>query len=87
VLLALLVAALFLEGFPVVHTHLDGEPGFYNAECSLSLLAASTGGAPLPTLDLSSSRLPEFPAPIEIAEFSPPSSFVLGSASRAPPVV
>ena len=86
-LLAILVTALLVEGIPVVHAHVDGEAGLYNAACSLSLLAAPTGGVPLPTLDLSSSHLPERPAPIEIAESSPQSPFVLGSASRAPPVV
>jgi len=86
VLLAVLVTALVLEGVPVIHTHLDGEPGFYNAACSLSLLAAPTGGATLPTLDFQGSRLPELPAPIETAESSPPSPVVLGSLPRAPPI-
>lgn len=85
-LLALLVIAIFLEGFPVVHAHLDGEPGFYNAACSLSLLAAPTGGAPLPTLDLPGSRLPELPAPIQSVPPTPQNPFVLGFASRAPPL-
>lgn len=85
-LLVLLIAVLFLEGFPVIHAHLDGEPGFYNAACSLSLLAAPTGGATLPILDLPGSRLPELPAPIETAASSPQSPFVLGSLSRAPPI-
>ncbi len=86
-LLVLLIAVLFLEGFPVIHAHLDGEPGFYNAACSLSLLAAPTGGATLPILALPGSRLPELPATIETAEASPPSPLVPGSAPRAPPVV
>lgn len=86
-LLALLIIALFLEGVPVIHAHVDGKPGLYNAACSLSLLAAPTGGATLPTLDLPGSRLPELPVPIETAESSPPSPFVLGSLARAPPVV
>ncbi len=86
-LLALLVTALFVEGVPVIHAHADGAPGFYDAACSLSLLAAPAAGALLPSTDLPGSHLPELPAPPRTAEPSPPSPLVLGPVSRAPPIV
>jgi len=85
-LVVLLVAALFVEAVPVVHAHLDGDPGFYNATCGLSLLAALTPDAPLPTADIPGGRLPELPAPIETPESSPSSPFLLGANWRAPPL-
>jgi len=86
-LLALLIAALFLEGVPVIHAHVDGEPGFYNEVCSLSFLAAPSAGALLPSTDLPGPHLPALPAPIQTAAPSPPSPLLLGAVSRAPPAV
>jgi hypothetical protein len=46
VLVLLLFSALFIEGIPVVHTHAAEEPGIYNEQCQLALLAAQGAGAP-----------------------------------------
>lgn len=85
-LLVLLVAALVLEGVPVVHAHLDGQPGVYNEACSLSLLASPTSAA-FPALDLLDSCLTELPAAGGAAPSVFPSPFFLCSAPRAPPLL
>jgi len=85
--LALLASVLVLEGIPVIHAHKDGEPAFYNAQCSLSLLATQSGGAPLPSLDVPGSRLADLPVRLETDQAAAPSRFVWVSVPRAPPVV
>lgn len=82
----LIVAAFLVRGVPVVHAHLDGEPGLYNEACSLSLLASPTSAA-FPAVDLLDSCLTELPAAGGAAPSVLPSRFFLCSAPRAPPLL
>ncbi len=82
---ALLLAALFVEGIPVLHAHDAAEPALYNEECTLAQVAAHSVGGPVhsstsdggPQPVVEGQDLPIVPAP------SPP--VVSTPGSRAPP--
>jgi hypothetical protein len=46
--LAVAFATVVVEGGSIPHTHLGSEPGYYNRDHDLSLLATRGGAAPLP---------------------------------------
>lgn len=85
ILLILICSSVFVETLPGFHAHAAQEPGLYNEQCLLALLATRTQGASLTSVISAVTPLATATASESYDRTFVPSLLASSPAPRAPP--